>query len=365
MDNCLMTNYLCVLPVDLRYLLLHYVPFEDLSTFSKTPKSLEKLIKIDDEKLWKSIWYTFFSSCHYSDVYLGGVSSFLGQFNEVYKQIRILHDCKMPEDKIKYWGRFANLIMMGCDIYLNKLLSNGVEQSNILILFNNTDSRRELFRNLGMSTNIQLIKNTISQYRLQHDDIYYLLSGLGEHSYHIPEIFETLYYISVNVPDKKLWNHTTQAIKTIFAKHCHTLNTFQRFFTKIDNYTLLYCNNHFKCSVSELCISLIYCKNWYLLKYLAANYKIDDSASNALVNIIQDNNNDVSLKLIGIFNDDRHKINWHAILTEAVSKNHLELVKMACERGADGYTHNSLALVTAIQNNHKEIARYLWQRFPI
>ena len=64
-------------------------------------------------------------------------------------------------------------------------------------------------------------------------------------------------------------------------------------------------------------------------------------------------------------NDLVHTVNWNVVLNAVVDDNNLELVKLACEHGANGARDNHGALRKAIKYGHKESAMYLWNRFPL
>lgn len=351
--NNFMITLFSTLPQELRFELLHYLPINDLSKFNlKTRQSLNQLIEFscfNNETLHKSIWYTFLSSKRYTDQYVPGFKSYSDQVNKISSMLCSPGD---PYDDL------CVILEMGCDKFYPRYINDKLPIIDD-VFFDNLDSKRHwLFKSVGNSANIDLLKLITNRYSLNEYDIISLCQGL-DHKYNSKDVIEFLNYVLEQIQNPSLSSLIYMVLR-IATRHCQTIEEFNNIFTNNGNHWTLK-NTSQVCTTFELCENAIINNNETLFLYLFKLLTISTNINNLFIVIPKSNNNYAELMLQNLV----HVVDWDIVLNVVIDTNNLELVKLACEHGANGARDNHRALRKAIKYGYKELAIYLWNRFPL
>lgn len=362
-------SYFGLLPIDLRREIIHCTDYTSLWYFicdahnslinvklqQFSAHVIPELAQCATEVLWKSIWHSFFSNKKYSDIYVCGCNSYKEQCMLV-----LSHFNQYSQGIISYTEYVSCLVKAGCEKYIAPYY----EQLRYL-------QRPDLMKLLANSCNVELIKNYIDVGYMSNFDlsfhlmqILYELLNINRHKCEIMEILKYCwkYIFPTVIPDTIAQYNLLQLIN----KNCLSVEDFYYFFRNITNKDLEWVFNNENCCVmpiSNMFEHAINYDNRVILNILFENISPSTDMTQILCKSLSYRNTDVFYRLLKVA--DYGLINWSSILGVSVYANNIDIVKLACENGADGKQDNFFCIRLAIEHKYAEIAKYLWEKFPL
>jgi hypothetical protein len=231
--------------------------------------------------------------------------------------------------------------------------------------------RIELLQLLASSYNVELIENyidsgSIGNFNAAFDLIPILnrLLHMDRHKYEIMEILKYLWkYISlINIKHTIAEYNLLQLIN----ENCRLVEDFY-YFCRItgtkDLKWVFHDGSECRVTIMDMFDHAISFNNEMILNVLIDNLSPSTDMTQALCKCISHNNRNVFYRLLELSN---HKlINWTAVLRTSILAGNISVSKLACENGADGKSDNFVCIRLAIEYKRVEIAKYLWEKFPL
>ena len=198
------------------------------------------------------------------------------------------------------------------------------------------------------------------------------MDGLYHGDSHKAEKIEILKYLQEHIKER-IWTASVFEYRVIslIIKNCQSEEDFQ-YFCKIndvkdcewvfdkydDNYRI---TPVWRKNIMNMLVVAIEHNNTVVIDTLINNLLPSMNIELPLNQCILDNNISVFHRLSKMCKCD----NWTTILCSAVEENNIDIVKLACDSGADGTYRDYEALRSSIKHRRVEIANYLWNRFPL
>ena len=337
-------TYLKILPYDLRCLLLHYFPEEDLYHFNEEQDfSLHYVPEfgaVNNERFWHSIWRTFFSKVEISDIYPNGCTTWKNTLRQVYKSIFNCISCRDGS-----CNKYYHLYEYGCEL---KLLPDLLERSKLIDNFKNRSLLRVLF-----NMNNVLVEFVINQ--IVGNDI----SGDLTRTMRLNLILEKiLVYCHNNNPHKV---ERIRLLKSFISRYGDSIIAIKENFGAEERNSRDITIKHTINIVAKFgTVNDIFYIKKELLSKLGLNdlTKYDDKI---FWSAVQANNTPIIYYYLPL----NLKVEWMDCMLIAIQNNNLQLVKICCDNGADARKGRHIPLRLALENNNITIAKYLLEKFPL